>query len=319
MSDKIHGGIKAGGTSVSIFVGPIRKSADNTEKTGLVYNTSGLTAYYCRQGGSPTAISLATLAAITSAYSSGGFKEADGSNMKGLYRLDLPDAAIATGADFVEIAVQGSDFFTWAVFVPLESSGAAEVKTDTAAIKTKTDQLVFTLTNKVDASIQAAGDFAQAAADKVWASATRTLSAFSTSLALSVWDVLASAIGTASSIGVSLKTGLTTVASLGTDVAAIKAKTDNLPSGPLKNSALRIFFSIPKASDPTLDITGVTPTTVWSKDGAAFAATTNSAVEISSGDFYLDLTAAEANCDAGRLRATATDGRTVRMTVYFEP
>lgn len=46
------------------------------------------------------------------------------------------------------------------------------------AIKAKTDQLVFTLANKVDASIQAAGDFAQAAADKVWSTAARTLTAF---------------------------------------------------------------------------------------------------------------------------------------------
>lgn len=76
------------------------------------------------------------------------------------------------------------------------------------AVKTKTDQLVFTLANKVDASIQAAGDFAQGAADKVWSSASRTLTAFSTGLALSVWDVLETAILTASSIGLKVKNNL---------------------------------------------------------------------------------------------------------------
>lgn len=87
-----------------------------------------------------------------------------------------------------------------------------------AAIKAKTDQLVFTLANKVDASIQAAGDFAQAAADKVWSSATRTLTAFGFSVtvgtnndkngyALSatgiqdIWDALTTALTTAGSIG----------------------------------------------------------------------------------------------------------------------
>ncbi len=50
--------------------------------------------------------------------------------------------------------------------------------------------------------------FAQAAADKVWSSATRTLTAFSTALALSVWDVLESAIVTASSIGLKVKNNL---------------------------------------------------------------------------------------------------------------
>lgn len=51
-------------------------------------------------------------------------------------------------------------------------------------------------------------DITQAAADKVWGSATRTLTAFSTSLALSVWDVLETAILTASSIGLKVKTNL---------------------------------------------------------------------------------------------------------------
>ncbi|HLB80616.1 MAG TPA: hypothetical protein VJJ77_08930, partial [Dongiaceae bacterium] len=44
--------------------------------------------------------------------------------------------------------------------------------------------------------------------DKVWASTTRTLTAFSTALAVSVWDVLESAIATASSIGLKVKTNL---------------------------------------------------------------------------------------------------------------
>jgi len=58
-----------------------------------------------------------------------------------------------------------------------------------------------------------ASEFAQAAADKVWSSATRTLTAFSTALALSVWDVLETAILTASSIGLKLKNNLDVVVS----------------------------------------------------------------------------------------------------------
>lgn len=58
-----------------------------------------------------------------------------------------------------------------------------------------------------------AAEFAQGAADKVWSSATRTLTAFSTALALSVWDVLDTSILTAGSVGLRLK-GLTfTIAS----------------------------------------------------------------------------------------------------------
>lgn len=49
------------------------------------------------------------------------------------------------------------------------------VDTVVDAVKAKTDSLTFTTANKVDATLQAAGDFAQGAADKVWATAARTL------------------------------------------------------------------------------------------------------------------------------------------------
>lgn len=91
--------IVAGATSqsVSIF---IQDSTVTTGagKTGLVFNTSGLIAYYVFNGanGGSNAITLATLAAANSAFSSGGFKEIDATNMPGCYRLDIPNAAIAS-------------------------------------------------------------------------------------------------------------------------------------------------------------------------------------------------------------------------------
>lgn len=57
------------------------------------------------------------------------------------------------------------------------SAGAAALEATAQSIKAKTDQLTFTIANKVDSSIQAAGDFAQAAADKVWSTAVRILTA----------------------------------------------------------------------------------------------------------------------------------------------
>jgi hypothetical protein len=48
-------------------------------------------------------------------------------------------------------------------------------RSNLGAIKTKTDQFVFTNANKVDAAVLAAGDFAQAAADKAWNTGARTL------------------------------------------------------------------------------------------------------------------------------------------------
>lgn len=90
--------ILAGSTSQSVTVF-IQDSSATTGVglTGLAYNTASLTAYYTFSGTSTaaTAITLATLAAANSAYSSGGFKEVDATNMPGVYRLDLPNAAIA--------------------------------------------------------------------------------------------------------------------------------------------------------------------------------------------------------------------------------
>lgn len=64
------------------------------------------------------------------------------------------------------------------------------VDTEVAAIKAKTDSLTFTSAGKVDATIQAAGDLAQAAADKVWAAAARTLTASLDPTAAQVADKL---------------------------------------------------------------------------------------------------------------------------------
>jgi hypothetical protein len=79
--------------------------------------------------------------------------------------------------------------------------------TEIAAIKAKTDQLTFTLANKVDSSIQAAGDFAQGAADKVWSTAARTLTSFGT-LAADVWAVATRTLTAASD-----SSGITTLLS----------------------------------------------------------------------------------------------------------
>lgn len=103
MSDKFHGGIVEGSTDVSIPV-MLRKTTDNTEQTGKIH--SDVTASYWRQGGVRTAITTATLGSVNAAHSDGGFIEVDATNMRGEYRLDVPDAAFASGADWVVITAQ---------------------------------------------------------------------------------------------------------------------------------------------------------------------------------------------------------------------
>lgn len=100
--------IKKGATSQSLYFEVLDStSTSGGRKTGVAYNTSGLSAYYVRNGGSATSITLATLANANSSWSSGGFKEVDATNMPGLYRLDVPDAAFAAGADSVIVTIKG--------------------------------------------------------------------------------------------------------------------------------------------------------------------------------------------------------------------
>lgn len=84
--------------SLTIFIRDTASSPVGQGKTGLAFNTASLNISYRRQGGSRVAITLVTQT-VTGAFSSGGFVEIDAANMPGLYRLDLPNAAIATGAD----------------------------------------------------------------------------------------------------------------------------------------------------------------------------------------------------------------------------
>jgi hypothetical protein len=123
-----------GATDQSIVV-MLRAEADGQGLTGLAHDTAGLTAYYKRgHSGAATAITLATLASGAAAHADGGFVAVDGANMPGVYRLDLPDAAVASGAPFVTVGITGAAGLLDAAFTaPLVdainvTSGKVEVK-----------------------------------------------------------------------------------------------------------------------------------------------------------------------------------------------
>lgn len=105
MSDKFltERSIKAGTTSVSIGF-TLKATTTSDSVTGKV--AADMTLSYWRQGGLRVAIAASDLAAVNSAYSAGGVKEVDATNQPGLYRLDLPDAGLATGADWVVVSVK---------------------------------------------------------------------------------------------------------------------------------------------------------------------------------------------------------------------
>lgn len=123
-----HEPITNGSTSKSVFV--YVQAASGLPATGLAYNTASLLASYAGTKLARVAITLADLAAITTAWTSGGFKEVDATNMPGWYRLDVPDAALALSADEVVVTIIKDGVAAGAVIIPIPSVtiGTAEAK-----------------------------------------------------------------------------------------------------------------------------------------------------------------------------------------------
>lgn len=102
--------------------------------TGLTASTSGLSAYYNRTRSADAQIPLVART-IGQAWTSGGFAEVNASTMPGVYRLDLPDAAVAAGADDVTVVVRGASGTNGAVMtVKLSSGGLTAAQTAQAVL-----------------------------------------------------------------------------------------------------------------------------------------------------------------------------------------
>jgi hypothetical protein len=107
--------------------------------TGLTASTSGLSARYNRTRTASVDIPLvarvigSTDPSGTGVWIAGGFAEVDSVNMPGVYRLDLPDAALIAGADDVTVVVRGASGTNGAVMtIKLSSGGLTGAQTATA-------------------------------------------------------------------------------------------------------------------------------------------------------------------------------------------
>jgi hypothetical protein len=109
--------------SVEVFLGA----------TGLTASTAGLSARYNRTRTASVSIPLVART-IAQAWTSGGFAEVDATNMPGVYRLDLPDAALAAGADDVTVVVRGASGTNGAVMTVKLSSGGLTAAQTAAAV-----------------------------------------------------------------------------------------------------------------------------------------------------------------------------------------
>jgi hypothetical protein len=97
--------------SVTLYI------VDNTTGlpvTSLAYNSSGIDLWYRREGAAVTSITEATQTA-SGAHSDGGFVHL----ANGVYRLDLPDAAVASGVDSVVVGGTLTGYTVYPVTVQL--------------------------------------------------------------------------------------------------------------------------------------------------------------------------------------------------------
>lgn len=193
-------------------------STTGLPKTGIVY--TDVTASYARTRGARTAITMATLASASAAYSSGGFILVDDTNQPGIYRVDVPNAAFATGVE--------------EVVVTLKATGCRTVSRKFTLID------INKQTTKIPATI-AAGDIATDAIDAASLKAD-AISEIQSGLAtqMSVDDLPTNAEFSAA-------LALSDDAVLA-QVALVKANTDNIPGDPADASDIATAFSTVDAS-----------------------------------------------------------------------
>lgn len=106
--------IVKGSTDQSVIV-RIVDSTDGTPEEAVEHNSSGISLWYRREGGSVSSITPVALASANSAHSDGGIEHLD----DGYYRIDLPDAAVSTGANGVTVGGTVTGMVVIGCYVPL--------------------------------------------------------------------------------------------------------------------------------------------------------------------------------------------------------
>lgn len=333
--------ILAGATSqsVNVFIQDSTKT-DGSGKAGLAFNTAGWLAYYTFTSTltSSTVINLATLAAPNSAYSSGGFKEIDPTNMIGLYRLDIPNAALATSKGravtimlsgptavapcILEIELTGWDNQEGVrggmTALPNAAANAAggllistagaldmdEMNVDIEAIQASTAGLTFTVTNQVDANVLD------------WKSATAP------AMTGDAFARLGAPVGASISADIAEVEGETDLLLAGVTVTTNNDKTGySLTAGQLfikKNVALSNFPFFMTDATTHAPKTGVTVTATRKIDSGSFGACTNAPTEVANGWYTIDLAQGDLNGTTIALRFTGSGADDRNITIITQ-
>lgn len=159
--------IKHGSTDQSVVI-RIVDSTDGTPETGVTAATSGLALEYRREGATSTAITESDLTNLNDAHADGGMKHIG----NGYYRVDVPDAAFAAGADGVLIHGTVTGMVVLGVYVPLVANleadtyarlgapAGASIAADVAGVQSDTNDIQTRLpaalvSGRIDASVGA--------------------------------------------------------------------------------------------------------------------------------------------------------------------
>lgn len=151
--------IRAGQTDVSVVI-RIVDSTDGSPETGVTSATAGLALEYRRELAVSTAITESDLAALTTAHTDGGMRHIG----NGLYRLDLPDAACASGVSGVLVHGTATGMVVIPCYVHLNLENAADVAdavwdeatsghTTAGTTGTKMHSMTFTQANTLDCRV----------------------------------------------------------------------------------------------------------------------------------------------------------------------
>jgi len=210
--------------------------------TAGAYNTAGITAKYRRAGTNAEAtITLATQT-VSGAHSDGGFVHISG----GRYRLDLPDAAIAAGSDYVDIWVYGitDTFFTTArIDILAGDPRSATVDANVTQISgdsTAADnaELFFDGTGYAGGTTKLAVNAVMVGSQTASASGTVT---FPNATLASTTNITAATGITVSAIGANVITAAATAADFGAEIA--DAVWDEVLSGHVTGGSAGVIVS----------------------------------------------------------------------------
>lgn len=239
--------VKKGAVDQSFYF-KLVDSAAGTPKTALTI--ANIDATYVRNRSAAVKNDLTALAAATTAHTDNMAIEIDATNAPGLYRIDFPDAAFATGVDKVILSVTCAgadpammfvdlvDNETVDVYSRLGAPAGASIAADIAGVQADTDNIqtripAALVSGRIDASV------GSMAADVLTAAATAA--DFTTEVTSGLSTLTAAGVRTAiglASANLDTQLGViagyidTEIGTLQTTATAIKAKTDLIPASP---------------------------------------------------------------------------------------